>query len=181
APGRFDPLNPIWQHPDTGALLYVGGVAAASSRAVLSEHRVSKIVFCQDEGEGRCHFEGLPGFEYLRYRIGRHRSDPRSKSEPLEYFRPLFEFVERHLGEGSNVLIHCLAGAHRAGTAGVACLMHFRDLGAARATQEAQSRRPAINPIGGFPELLARLEQARAARALEPAAAEARPAQVEGG
>jgi protein-tyrosine phosphatase len=41
------------------------------------------------------------------------------------YFRLLFDFVENELKSGRNVLIHCLAGAHRAGTAGVACLMHF--------------------------------------------------------
>jgi len=46
------------------------------------------------------------------------------------------------------VIIHCLAGAHRAGTAGVACLMHLADLDRATATTIAQTARPAINPIG---------------------------------
>ena len=41
------------------------------------------------------------------------------------YFKVLFDFVEVELGAGKSVLIHCLAGAHRAGTAGTACLMHF--------------------------------------------------------
>ena len=48
--------------------------------------------------------------------------------EVAAYFAPLFQFVEGELSAGNNVLIHCLAGAHRAGTAGVACLMHLCDL-----------------------------------------------------
>ena len=39
--------------------------------------------------------------------------------------QPLFDFVDSKLGAGESVLIHCLAGAHRAGTAGTACLMHL--------------------------------------------------------
>jgi len=37
----------------------------------------------------------------------------------------LFKFVDSELGAGNAVLVHCLAGAHRAGTAGTACLMHL--------------------------------------------------------
>jgi protein-tyrosine phosphatase len=37
----------------------------------------------------------------------------------------MFDFVESELLAGRNVLIHCLAGAHRAGTAGTSCLMYF--------------------------------------------------------
>ena len=36
----------------------------------------------------------------------------------------LFDFVDKATAEGHGVLIHCLAGAHRAGTAGVAYIMH---------------------------------------------------------
>ena len=56
------------------------------------------------------------------------------------------------------MLIHCLAGAHRAGTAGVASLMHLCGFDARTATRIAQTARPAINPIGSFPDLLAALE-----------------------
>ena len=49
----------------------------------------------------------------------------RYPQEIAGFFRPLFEFVTSNLEAGNNVLIHCLAGAHRAGTAGVACIMHL--------------------------------------------------------
>lgn len=82
-------------------------------------------------------------------------------AQTREYFEPLFAFVEQELAAGNNVLIHCLAGAHRAGTAGVACLMHLCDLEPSTAITIAQTARPAINPIGDFPKLLAALDKAR--------------------
>ena len=44
------------------------------------------------------------------------------------------------------MLIHCFAGAHRAGTTGVAWLMHAERLSAADALRVAQRCRPIIDP-----------------------------------
>jgi hypothetical protein len=41
----------------------------------------------------------------------------------LSFFCPFFGFVDEKLASGQNVLIHCQAGAHRAGSAGIAYLM----------------------------------------------------------
>ena len=41
-----------------------------------------------------------------------------------------------------------------AGTAGIICLMHFQGLMAQEAVGVAQSRRPFIEPIGDFRDLL---------------------------
>eukprot|EP00928_Gymnodinium_smaydae_P022309 TRINITY_DN18785_c0_g1_i1.p2 TRINITY_DN18785_c0_g1~~TRINITY_DN18785_c0_g1_i1.p2 ORF type:complete len:255 (-),score=45.12 TRINITY_DN18785_c0_g1_i1:79-774(-) len=171
-PGRYDAANAIWEHPSTHAVLFVGNAACASCLDTLTKIGVRRVVFCQEEGEGKCHFETDSSFEYLRYPIGRHRGDPLSTKDPLRYFDPLFSFVERNLSEGQNVLIHCLAGAHRAGTAGIACLMHFGHLDMPTAVKVAQQRRPAICPIGGFPPLLKALEaaEADAARSVTTAA-----------
>lgn len=78
------------------------------------------------------------------------------------YFTPLFQFVETSLAEGNNVYVHCLAGAHRAGTAGVACLMYLCGLNSTEAVGVAKKLRPAINPIGSFPALLELLNRAMA-------------------
>ena len=42
------------------------------------------------------------------------------------FLGPLLSFAEAGLARGGSVLVHCLAGAHRAGTTGVICVMHFR-------------------------------------------------------
>ena len=43
----------------------------------------------------------------------------------LSFCSELFTFIEDALMHGESVLIHCLAGAHRAGTTGITCLIHF--------------------------------------------------------
>ena len=78
----------------------------------------------------------------------------------VAYFEPLFEFVSTELAEGRSVLIHCLAGAHRAGSAGIACLMRFEGLDLAAATARAQAARPIIEPIHYLEYLLTQYEEA---------------------
>lgn len=81
-------------------------------------------------------------------------------SAVLKFYKPLFQFVDSRLGAGHNILIHCLAGAHRAGTAGISCLMYLCELDPATATTLAKRARPAIDPIGHFPQLLELLGRA---------------------
>ena len=76
------------------------------------------------------------------------------------FYKPLFTFVEDALRSGANVMVHCLAGAHRAGTSGVSCAMYFMKMEAAAAVQYVKKRRPIVDPIGSFPELLRKLDAA---------------------
>lgn len=41
----------------------------------------------------------------------------------LKFFAPAHNFIDENLEKGNNVMVHCLAGAHRAGTTGVSYLM----------------------------------------------------------
>lgn len=160
APQRYAPFNVIYQHPETGGKVYVGNATAASNRKVLDEMGgCRRIVFCQD-GDGSKHFEEDPEFRYLTFPIGRWRSHiNRKPNEVLNFFTPLFNFLDAELSEGQNILIHCLAGAHRAGTAGIASLMYLCEMDKEEATDAAKKLRPAINPIGDFPVLLELLER----------------------
>lgn len=47
----------------------------------------------------------------------------------VDFFMDMFRFIENALNEGQSVLVHCLAGAHRAGTTGIATLMYFAGMG----------------------------------------------------
>lgn len=49
----------------------------------------------------------------------------RALSHCLVFVKDLFAFIEGALAKGECVMVHCLAGAHRAGTTGVSCLIHF--------------------------------------------------------
>ena len=58
---------------------------------------------------------------------------------------PMFKFVDDALARGS-VLVHCLAGAHRAGSTGVLLLMRHNHLDVPSAIETAKSLRPIIDP-----------------------------------
>jgi protein-tyrosine phosphatase len=77
---------------------------------------------------------------------------------------PMFEFINEAISSGQNVLLHCLAGAHRAGTTGVACIIHFAGLNVEESVAIAKRCRPIIDPIGQLPEFLYRLKRSEDSR-----------------
>ena len=78
----------------------------------------------------------------------------------LRFFLPVFTWIEERTAAGGNVLIHCLAGAHRAGTTSCSWLMYANGMKMGQAIAYGKKCRDAINPIGSFPELLMKLEKA---------------------
>jgi hypothetical protein len=78
----------------------------------------------------------------------------------INFTKPMFAFIEEAISKGENVLVHCLAGAHRAGTTGCACLVHFADMEVAEAISTAKACRRIIDPIGQLPAFLVRLRNA---------------------
>lgn len=158
---RYAPYNIIYKHPSTEGAIYVGNYMAAESMDHLNSIQTCRrIVFCQNN-DGKKHFEDDPNFVYFDFPIGRWRSllSDRKPETVYAFFAPFFQFLDDQLLDGKSILIHCLAGAHRAGTAGIASLMHLTGMTASEAIKTAQTLRPAINPIGDFPKLLALLEE----------------------
>merc|ERR1711862_30212 len=76
----------------------------------------------------------------------------------LNYFDGLFKWIDSQTAEGRNVLIHCLAGAHRAGTTGVAYTMYAKKLPLSSALHHCKSVRPIVDPFGSLEDLLKHLE-----------------------
>ena len=63
------------------------------------------------------------------------------------FFAPVFEFVNTALSKGASVLIHCMAGAHRAGTTACAFVMHKHvGMTARDAIGCCKARRPVVDP-----------------------------------
>ncbi|CAJ1376868.1 unnamed protein product [Effrenium voratum] len=155
--GKYNALDALWQHPETRAVFYVGNQTAASNLSLLQKHGVTHVVNCTDSMPN-CH-EHVPGIAYHRFDIAGFRRGVKSDADAAEFVQPMLNFVSAALGDGKNVMVHCLAGAHRAGTTGIICLMYFAQLQAKEAVLAAKRCRPIIEPIGGFPELLAKLER----------------------
>lgn len=62
APARYADSNPIYKHPPTGALLLVGNATCANSREKMAAIECTRIVYCQQPGEGKMSFAKDPKF-----------------------------------------------------------------------------------------------------------------------
>jgi len=92
---------------------------------------------------------------------GHHDYNQRPPAEVAAFIDKMQTWVDGALASGSNVLVHCLAGAHRAGTTGILLLMKKGNLSAMQATVAAKSARDIIDPIFDFKDCLQVYEAAR--------------------
>ncbi|CAJ1446989.1 unnamed protein product [Effrenium voratum] len=156
--GQYNAMDALWQHPETRAVFYVGNQTAATNLSLLQKHGVTHVVNCTDSMPN--YHENYPsGIKYHRFDISSFHRRVKSDADAARFVQPMLDFVSSALADGKNVMVHCLAGAHRAGTTGCMCLMYFAQLGAKDAVLAAKRCRPIIDPIADFPELLAKLER----------------------
>jgi hypothetical protein len=149
----------IWKHPTSGACLRVGNQQAAFSQDHLRACKIRHIVVCLEDP-----VQVFPDVSYFHFPISHWAVAPGAKTERsvAKFAAPVLGWVSENLEQGNSVLIHCLFGAHRAGTTGIACIMHLANVDAATATCEAKSRRKEINPyVFDFQEFLSRFQNAR--------------------
>jgi len=159
---RWSCLDAIWRHPEAGAAVYVGNYVAASNRKTLDERGITCVVNCQDQ-DSQNYFEKDPRITYFRFPVARlalsrNSFDHRTGEGALDGFIPVFKFIDENISAGQSVLIHCLAGAHRAGTCGVAYLMYKANMGVEEAIAVAKKCRPVIGPFATLLALLKYLE-----------------------
>eukprot|EP00930_Biecheleria_cincta_P050498 TRINITY_DN3566_c1_g1_i1.p1 TRINITY_DN3566_c1_g1~~TRINITY_DN3566_c1_g1_i1.p1 ORF type:complete len:227 (-),score=37.28 TRINITY_DN3566_c1_g1_i1:197-814(-) len=161
---RYNNLDPIWQHPATGARVFIGNSTASSEREILRRHNITHIVNCTSDMANT--FQGRDAsISYFRFDIYKFFAmlDLRTHRGVLEFFIPVFQWIDAAVASGASVLIHCLAGAHRAGTTGVAYSMHAADLDHQTAIVACKRCRSVVDPIGDLTTLLAQLHAARQA------------------
>ena len=173
----YQNLNCIFTHPKSGAKVFIGNLSAANTKSELEENNITRVVNCQ-EPSSRNFFEGEPNYQYYRFNIASYRvhewlngllpgnMKPESTSEALAFFLDYFEWVDKCMEDGKSVLVHCFAGAHRAGTAGIGYYMWRKSLENGgtkvdylRCIADVKQIRPIVNPIGQFTPLLAKLER----------------------
>merc|ERR1712039_624488 len=103
-----------------------------------------------------------PSIKYFRFDIYQFMSklDLRTHVGVLEFFTPVFDWIDNAVASGHNVLVHCLAGAHRAGTTGVAYCLYGYNLDYRTAIAACKACRPIVDPMGDLTDLLRMLEVA---------------------
>ena len=114
-------MDSIWKHPTTGAKIYVGNLAATRDAALLASHNVRHIVNCTDDL-----FNELEGTAnapyYYMFNVGDWQFAGgdlpalASVQQLSDWVNKLFRYVDGALAAGESVMVHCLAGAHRAVT-----------------------------------------------------------------
>jgi protein tyrosine phosphatase len=162
--GQWNPIDSIWRHPVGGGTIYVGNQTAAENLNLLRTHGITHVVNCT-HGDSKIPNFHVGKLEYLTFPISHWQTFVNNtNASVLAFSEPLFNFIDTAIANGNNVLIHCLAGAHRAGTTGVACLVHYAKMDVATAIVVAKRCRPIIDPIGQLPEFLARLKRAEDAQ-----------------
>lgn len=159
-------LNPVYQHTN-GSRLYVGNAMASQSKEILEQHAITCIVNCTDDLPNVFEDGSVTYFDFDIYRFMEFDLEEEEEEEELlrgilKFFEDVFRFVEQSLESGKNVLVHCLAGAHRAGTTGIACVMHLAQLDAVTSTKGCQACRSAVEPFGDLGILLKHLGNAQA-------------------
>jgi hypothetical protein len=161
---QWNALDAIYRHATGGGSIYVGNQTAAQDINILSRHNITHVVNCTHGDSGiPCYHKGK--LRYYVFPIAQWGSFVNRTDESiLQFTGPMFDFIEGAISKGESVLVHCLAGAHRAGTTGCACLVHFADMEPNKAIMTAKRLRPIIDPIGSLPELLVRLQKARTGR-----------------
>ena len=160
--GDWNALDSIFRNSETGGTIYVGNQSAAQNLSVLRSHNITHVVNCT-HGPSKIANYHAGTLTYFEFAISNwHNCISGSDPDVLFAFvNPLFAFIDSALANGTSVLVHCLAGAHRAGTTGCLCLMHYANMDVSTAIASAKRLRPVIDPIGHLPELLNRYQIAR--------------------
>jgi predicted protein tyrosine phosphatase len=146
----YRPLDAVFKDRKTGGTIFVGNQMAAQNAMLLKQNNITHIVNCTDNMPLYHQKE----FTYYRFNVTFWAQRGEDHKTVEAFLAPMFDFVESAVASGGSVLVHCLAGAHRAGTTGCLLLMREAGLSSMEAVATAKKLRPVIDPIGRFPELL---------------------------
>jgi len=156
----YSSMHPVWKEPNKEGMIYIGSEDGAQDLKKLKANNITHVVNCTDT---------IPNyhdkvFQYYRfdisdlvYKVWREYNEDQTHAA----ISPLFTFIDSALENGGSVLLHCLAGAHRAGTTGILSVMHYANFDQKTATSHVKKCRSMVEPIGNLPEILKVYEKSR--------------------
>ncbi len=159
-----DPVSPIYRHSVGNGIIYVGNQNAAENLKYLKENNITHVVNCTYGSSAIPNYHEKAGIKYYQFPISNWFEFVNATNASVMLFCDgLFTFVDNAISSNQNVLVHCLAGAHRAGTTGCLLLMHYCDMDVETSIRTAKTLRPIIDPIGQLPEFLRRFQRSKIA------------------
>ena len=131
-------------------------IFSCRSEKIFKDLKVKRIVNCT---------HNIPNFHekdflYHSFQVGKWRQhySETDSTKLSDFVQDYINFISEALEAGDSVLVHCLAGAHRAGTAGIIVLMYLADINKEDAEKAAKLARPVIEPIGGLKDFICLVE-----------------------
>jgi len=159
------------------AQVLIGDMATRQSPEKMREHNIKRVVDCLEPG-AFAHIirEEFDDIEYLEFPIALWEEIPGNRKDEgiAKILAPLLGFVAEAIEKGESVMVHCYAGAHRAGTAGILSVMHLQGLGVDEAIEAVQAKRKVVEPLANMAKLLGRFEKVRGKEVVHEAIAEAK-------
>lgn len=137
----------------SGGRLYTGNMMASRSKSILRQNGITRIVNCTRNMKDE--FDHRDDFSYHRFIITNWSSD----QSAIEFFEEAYNFIDEGLQNGENTLVHCLAGAHRAGATTVATVMKRLGYELEDALKYSSEKRKAIAPFGSGLMFLKQLDK----------------------
>ncbi|KAI9353294.1 protein-tyrosine phosphatase-like protein [Zopfochytrium polystomum] len=146
---------PSYPSPPT---LYIGALPAAKDRALLRRLNITRVVVVLEDAASNPAARQPFAQDGVRY-LAVPAADAVSgeNCNLLEWFPVVVRFVEGdgggggdEIGDGGNVLVHCLAGSSRSGTVLVALLMWKLRIGRDEALKLAREARGVVAPNSAF-------------------------------
>ena len=142
-----------------GGRIIQGGVSAAHDLERLRRDNVKLVINCTNNVPFPpwAQEPGTPELDIFAVCGREVRSRMRRGEEILPMLEPLFARIQHHLSSRQNVMIHCRAGVHRAGTMGVILAMHLLSLNPRDALRHVRKRRRLTNVCGDNWEVVLRV------------------------
>lgn len=149
-------MDMLWTNPKNkkgkGGSVFIGNMTACNDRGLLSAFNISRVVNCTVDLPNT--FEKETWCKYLRFDpipgMRKAEKDGLGTIKPqavLKVWSKLFTYIDKATASGRNVLIHSLAGVHRAGMCAAAYLMHANELDMMKAIRILQEARPKADPF----------------------------------
>ncbi|KAJ7057657.1 phosphatases II [Mycena amicta] len=142
----------------TGAL-YIGSMAAVAEPDLLRDNRITHLVQVLETpwAPQPVLEDDLSGWEFQYHRID---IEDRTTAALGVHLAPACDYIERALGRGENVLVHCHQGVSRSASIVIAFLIRDHDMSYDAAYEFVRQRRSCIRPNSGFVKALHKWETA---------------------
>ena len=131
--------------------LYLGDINDAFNVDALKERNITNVVTCVKSLEP---FYPEQGFDYLNL----HLYD--MADESIEHvFDESYQYIDKAIGDGKSVLVHCMKGKSRSATILIAYLMRKNHWTYEETFKFVKHKRDLVQPNKGFEEQLKKFQQ----------------------